>query len=304
MFSHPALLYRGEQEFLERVGTFVRGAVAVGEPVLVAVPAPRLHALRDHLDAVDGSVTWADMSDLGRNPGRILSALQSFADAHPGRHVHIVGEPVWAGRTPAEMREATRHEALINLAFAGRTATILCPYDTSALPAYVVHDAHRTHPVLVEGRAPWASSRYADPLQVCGDCDTPLTVPPLSAHVLAYAEGELAGVRAYADQWASGLGLPPARRTDLTLAIGEAVSNSVRHGGGRGTLRLWTISATMFAETTDSGGIGDPLTGRRRPDPVSADGGRGVWMMHQLCDLVEIRTLPGSLVVRLSMDLD
>lgn len=303
MFTHPALLYRGEQEFFERVGTFVRGAVAAGEPVLVAVPAPRLHALRDHLGSTARHVTWVDMTDLGRNPGRILSALHSFADAHPGRHVHIVGEPIWAGRTAAETREATRHEALINLAFAGRSATILCPYDTSALPADVVSGVHRTHPVLTEGRALWASAHYADPLQVCGDCDTPLGEPPLSARVISYAEGGLAGVRAYADQWAGGLGLSPDRRTDLMLAIGEAVSNSVRHGGGRGTLRLWADASTAFAETTDSGGLGDPLTGRRRPDPVSATGGRGVWMMHQLCDLVEIRTLPSGLVVRMSMDI-
>lgn len=303
MFTHPALLYRGEQEFLERVGTFAREAVAAGVPVLVAVPAPRLHALRYGLGSAAHDVAWVDMTGLGRNPGRILSALQSFADAHPGRHVHIVGEPIWAGRSAAETREATRHEALINLAFAGRTATVLCPYDTSALPAHVVSDAHRTHPVLTEGRAPWASRRYTDPLRVCGDCDTPLGEPPLSAHVLRYAEGELAGVRAHADRWAADLGLSRERRTDLNLAIGEAVSNSVRHGGGRGTLRLWATGSTAFAETTDGGGMPDPLTGRRRPDPVSAAGGRGVWMMHQLCDLVEIRTLPSRLVVRLSLDI-
>jgi hypothetical protein len=29
-----------------------------------------------------------------------------------------------------------------------------------------------------------------------------------------------------------------------------------------------------------------------------------VWIMHQLCDLVEMRTGPGSLVLRLHMSVD
>lgn len=28
-----------------------------------------------------------------------------------------------------------------------------------------------------------------------------------------------------------------------------------------------------------------------------------MWLMHELCDLVEIQQLPGALVVRLSMDI-
>lgn len=303
-FTHPALLYRGEQEFLEAVGAFVRTAHTAGHPVLVALPAARLAALQDHLGTTAEHLTCVDMTELGRNPGRILSALQAFADAHPGRHVHVVGQPIWFGRTPAEIREATRHEALINLAFAGRTATILCPYDTSTLPAHVVADAHRTHPVLTDGEATWSSARYADPLEVCGDCDTPLSEPPSSAHVLPYSEATMADTRSHVEQWAGELGLPPTRLTDFVLATGEALSNSVRHGGGHGTLRLWRAGSTACAETTDSGRLEDPLVGRRRPDPASAAGGRGVWMMHELCDLVEIRSLRGALVVRLSVDLD
>ncbi|PLW72621.1 sensor histidine kinase, partial [Streptomyces sp. DJ] len=45
----------------------------------------------------------------------------------------------------------------------------------------------------------------------------------------------------------------------------------------------------------------DPLAGRRRPSPESADGGRGLWMIHQLCDLVETRAGSGGLVLRMHM---
>ncbi|WP_181792952.1 hypothetical protein [Streptomyces sp. WELS2] len=32
--------------------------------------------------------------------------------------------------------------------------------------------------------------------------------------------------------------------------------------------------------------------------------GRGVWMMHQLCDLVEMRAPPSGLIVRMHLALD
>jgi anti-sigma regulatory factor (Ser/Thr protein kinase) len=77
----------------------------------------------------------------------------------------------------------------------------------------------------------------------------------------------------------------------------------VRHGGGQGVLRLWRTADTAIAEVRDRGRLTDALVGRRRPDPLSPAGGRGVGMMHQLCDLVEMRTPPSGLIVRLHLAL-
>ncbi|WP_327308534.1 hypothetical protein OG730_37890 [Streptomyces sp. NBC_01298] len=44
---------------------------------------------------------------------RILAALRDFADLKAGRPGRIVGEPIRPGRSPAEVLEATRHEALV-----------------------------------------------------------------------------------------------------------------------------------------------------------------------------------------------
>lgn len=60
----------------------------------------------------------------------------------------------------------------------------------------------------------------------------------------------------------------------------------------------------LVAEIRDQGLLTDPLTGRRKPDPRAATGGRGVWIMHQLCDLVEIRAGAEGLVLRLHMGLE
>ncbi|WP_336317634.1 sensor histidine kinase [Streptomyces lavendofoliae] len=301
-FDHPALFYTTEEDYLSGVGDFVRTALLEEQPVLVAVPDERLRLLKDSLGADRPGVTWVDMRDAGRNPGRILSMLQAFADRSGDRRPYLVGEPIWVGRSAAEVREATRHEALINLAFAHRDATILCPYDR-ALPQPVLALAHRTHPVIGGPGEYRPSPANVDPHEVCRDCDTTLPEPE-DPVVLRFAEHDLAVARDTATQWAETAGLAPARRTDWLLAVSEATSNSVRHGGGEGTLRLWRTANTLIAETRDRGRMTDPLVGRRRPDPFSAAGGRGVWMMHQLCDLVETRTLRSGFVVRLHMTLE
>ncbi|MFH9470813.1 anti-sigma factor RsbA family regulatory protein [Streptomyces clavifer] len=303
-FYHPALFYGTEDEYADGVGAFVQDALDHEHSVLVAVPGRSLPVLQDLVGDNGKHVTWVDMRRAGRNPGRILSMLQEFADraGDSGSRASIVGEPIWVGRTPAEAREATRHEALINLAFTGRPVSILCPYDT-ALPEDVLAQAYRTHPVVGDPGAYRASSRYADPHEVCRDCDTPLPEPP-EALVVPFGEQGLAFVRAEADRWAAAAALPPVRRTDWLLAIGEATSNSVRHGGGSGTLRMWRAEGRLVAEIRDQGLLADPLTGRRRPDPRAANGGRGVWIMHQVCDLVEFRTVEQGLVLRLHMGLE
>ncbi|MFF3157440.1 anti-sigma factor RsbA family regulatory protein [Streptomyces sp. NPDC057910] len=299
-FDHRALFYRNLDEYVRGTGRFVRSALAADEPVFVAVPGPRLDALREDLGMDAAAVDFADMTELGRNPGRILAALQGFADQYPGRAARIIGEPIWAGRSPAEILEATRHEALINTAFTDRTATVLCLYDTARLPSSVMDDARRTHPTLIEGSHVRTSPAYVPAEVVCADCDPPLPEPAAVDVELAYTGGRLGEVRERIDAWVRGTGLSPLRRGDFVIAVNEAAANSVAHGGGSGGLRLWTAGqGTAVAEIRDGGRLTDPLAGRRRPSPASSDGGRGLWMIHQLCDLVEVRAHDTGLTLRL-----
>ncbi|WP_371614372.1 anti-sigma factor RsbA family regulatory protein [Streptomyces sp. NBC_00454] len=303
-FVHPALFYEGLPAYVTGVGGFVRGALSANEPVLVAVPGPRLDALRESLGGSAAEVTWTDMTELGRNPGRILAALQDFADRHAGRAARIVGEPIWPGRTTAEVLEAIRHEALINTAFAGRAATVLCPYDVRGLTPAVLADARRTHPTLIEEGRDLPSPAYTDAARVSADCDRPLPEPDGDVPRLEYSHGGLAEVREYAEGWARGTTLTPARRGDLVLAVSEAAANSLSHGGGKGALRLWNTGGArgeVVVEIRDGGRLADPLAGRRRPSLASANGGRGLWMIHQLCDLVEVRATDSGFTLRLHM---
>ena len=92
------------------------------------------------------------MAELGRNPARIIPALQAYAGKRNGQHVCCIDEPIWPGRTAAEVQEAIRHEALINLAFRDSLVTVVCPYDSAGLSGSVIADAVRTHPAVIKDR--------------------------------------------------------------------------------------------------------------------------------------------------------
>jgi hypothetical protein len=59
----------------------------------------------------------------------------------------------------------------------------------------------------------------------------------------------------------------------------------------------------LICQVADTGHISDPLAGRHAPD-LRADGGHGIWIVQQVCDLVELRTGPGGTVIRLHMRQD
>ena len=84
------------------------------------------------------------------------------------------------------------------------------------------------------------------------------------------------------------------------LAVHEAVTNSLRYGGDDGLLRIWRENGSVICEVRDSGCIDQPLVGRERP-ANDGEGGRGLWLVNHLCDLVQIRSFPTGAVVRLFM---
>jgi anti-sigma regulatory factor (Ser/Thr protein kinase) len=102
-------------------------------------------------------------------------------------------------------------------------------------------------------------------------------------------------VRRFVETEAAHAGLGTRRTENLVVAVNEVVSNSVRHGGGGGTLQLWAESGDVVCEVRDRGRIADPLAGWRRP-PTTTEGGRGLWLVNQLCDLVQVRVGGGTVV--------
>jgi anti-sigma regulatory factor (Ser/Thr protein kinase) len=299
--EHAAVLYRGTDEYLDAVLGFVAGGLERADPVFVAVPGPKVGLLREHLGGRAARVTFADMTEMGANPAWIIPRVAAFADAHRGRAIRYVGEPAWETRTAAELCEATRHEALINLAFAGTAASMLCPYDRARLAPGVIADAGRTHPVLITGGRSRPSRSYPGAGLFPAGCDRPLPSPPARAAALTYRD-DLARVRSFASAQARRAGLPADRARDLVIAVSELAANTWRHTDAPGTLHIWAADGELLGQIHDSGQVSDPLAGRRRPTP-EAGRGHGLWVVHQLCDLVELRTASTGTTVRLHMRL-
>ncbi|HVC39016.1 MAG TPA: sensor histidine kinase [Candidatus Dormibacteraeota bacterium] len=298
---HEALLYRGDREFLATVLPFIQEGIAAGEPVMVAVSAERISEIERGLGEDASWVHFINIREMGTNPARIIPAWVQFVeDASPdGRPVRGIGEPVWAERTPAELVECELHEALLNRVVGQhRELRLLCLYDLDTLSEAAQAVGYRTHPLIREGEQAWGSTAYIGGELARSPFGGALPSPPALVHELAFGPGQAAEVRDFVTRQAVRAELPTMRRADLEWAVTELVSNSVQHGGGHGTIQVWEEGAILVCEIHDRGQVDDPLVGRVRP-PLDAQHGRGLWLVNQLCDLVQIRSSASGTFVRL-----
>jgi anti-sigma regulatory factor (Ser/Thr protein kinase) len=298
-FEHEALFYRGEEDFLAGLLPFVREGLEQDEAVVVAEPAHRLGLLRDALGDDASAVRFLDMAEIGANPARIIgvwaSALEEQVQA--GRQLRGVGEPAFHGRRELELEECQLHEQLLNHAFgAGPAWRLLCPYDELSLPRAVCQAALHTHPIRTTTADRLPSEAYAAHAWLeTFAADLPKPTDAVLRGI--YGPGDVPATRRTVAQYARSCGLPRERVEVLELAASELATNSIRHGGGTGTLAMWTEPGAAVVEFSDSGHLSDPLKGRLAP-ALDSVGGRGLYLVHQLCDLVQVRSSPRGTTVR------
>jgi anti-sigma regulatory factor (Ser/Thr protein kinase) len=300
---HQAFLFHDVAEFVGGTSAFVRSALSDGQAVLVAVPQPHLDQVRSALGGDASSVEYVDMGKSGRNPGRIIpSVLTAFVEEHPAQAVAIVEEPWWPGRSPAEYTAVVEHEALINLAFADVSMTVLCPYDTVRLGPAAATDAWRTHPHVVGSNGTRSSVRYADPVEVANTFANRLSPRPAGAKAAAFGASDLRAIRSLVGDAAHAAGLPWNRIADLQHAVNELLTNTILHTRRPGLVYCWQDADTFVCEVSDSGRIEDPLAGRRVPGPEESTG-RGLLLVNHLCDLVQLASDGDGTTIRLHMQL-
>jgi anti-sigma regulatory factor (Ser/Thr protein kinase) len=298
-FRHDALIYSGRDEFVSGCASFIRDGLENDEPTLVVVGEEKIALLRDALGPEADRVSFADMSDVGVNPARIIPAWREFVDANPGRAVRGIGEPITTERCGAELSECHRHESLLNVAFDRDDGFwLLCPYDTSSLDPGTVEEAHRTHPRTLEAGRASTSAAYAGLELIAAPFGDPLPEPPADARRLGFDITSLDSARRLVIELAVRAGFDRELREDLLLATNEIATNSIRHGGGGGVLSAWVEGGTVICDVRDSGQIREPLAGRERPGDHQT-GGFGLWLANQLCDLVQVRNFADGGAVRL-----
>lgn len=297
--SHGAFFYGTADEFCDTISPFLRDGLAADDACLVATTPLNAALLRESLDGEADAVKFLDRAEWYKHPAWTVAGWRTLlaeARANGKRTVRIVGEVRFG--EPDRHPAWTRYESALNTVFAGSPAWIVCPYNLYALPARVVADARRTHPIVL---SPWQvdNPAYVPPERLLGEIQEP--VPPgVGDPVIATGiDLELAQLRAAVRARVEAGGwLGPGRVEDLLVVVTEVAANSLRHGQPPQSLRLWTVPHGVVGEVRDGGGGQvDPLAAYRPPGDT-AESSRGLWIAHHLSDALAIDSDAGMTRVR------
>jgi anti-sigma regulatory factor (Ser/Thr protein kinase) len=297
--NHEVLPYRATRDFLSGALPFLRAGVRGGETVLAATGPGNLSLLRDGLGGDAAGVDFVEATEFYQHPARTLAKCVKAADelARRGQRLRLLGEPIWCERSPLEVAEWQRAEAIVNIAFAGTGASILCPYDLT-LPLPILDGARRTHPRTVFG----ANGGYVDPWSYLSAFDhRPLPPAPESAESLRVDMADLFWLRAFVAEYGRGAGLCDTQIQGLLMSVTEVATNALRHGTPPVVLRLWTEPGDLICEVND-GGQWSPQPGVGSVPPETGAPGRfGLWAVRLLCSIVQVRTGSAGTTIRMRL---
>jgi anti-sigma regulatory factor (Ser/Thr protein kinase) len=304
-FTHEALFYSGVGTQLAAICEFVSEGVSAGDGVIVMLSAPKIERLAGALGPEAKGLCFVATDGASENPAKLGPQWRNFVDSvESGRGRRGVCEPVCtdtADRSDTFVVESQIHESLLDFAVLdGASFRFLCTYD-EALNEEVLGEARRSHQ-YVWGASERASvddggERSAGPGFFCSDgsWEAPGDAQRFDVNVESIG---LARRALY--EFAHAFGMTESAAADCALACHEVISNSLRHGGGEAHLSIWREEDTLICQVTDKGRFEAPLAGRKRPEKRGRTG-RGLWITNQLCDLVQIRSVPDGTLVRLQM---
>jgi anti-sigma regulatory factor (Ser/Thr protein kinase) len=175
--------------------------------------------------------------------------------------------------------------------------SVTCLFDTAELDPDSELAVRQSHPSLrgLDGNPDYLPGRAGS---IFAELPGP---PPGHARTFAASRELLSQARAFVRSDALERGLPAERVDDLVLAANEVVTNSIRYAGGRADVALWRENGSLVCEVRDSGRLDNPMAGRLAPAP-SATTGRGLWLVNELCDLVQVRSAEAGTVVRMFVE--
>ncbi|MFG3152135.1 anti-sigma factor RsbA family regulatory protein [Streptomyces sp. NPDC048219] len=305
--THQGLLYGSGQQFLDTTVPFCLEGLEQRDAVLAVTGAANAALLRQALGKASRQVEFVDAGEWYRTPGRTLGAYYRYVDqrTREGRHqrVRVIGEPVWHGRDALETAEWARYEAALNVAFAHCPAWVVCPYDTRVLPESILAGARRTHPHLAVAASSRPSDRYEDPAAGDGWHRPLVPVAGEGERTVMRFGADLSAVRSTVAQAAAGMGLSADGTQRLVFVVNEVATNAVQHGGGEGHVAVRRAGRRIVCDVTSTGpNKTDWYLGYLPPDPQQRHG-HGMWVVRQLCDLLEVHTDQDSTTVRLHVSL-
>lgn len=307
--SHGVLPYSGADEFLAGALPFLREGIEAGDRVVAVTGGERIDLLGEYLGAESIWVEFHENQTFYSHPARTLAQWVAQADelAARGGRLRLVAEPVWQGRSALETAEWQRVEAVVNVAFAGTGASILCPYDLTLLPTAILDEARRSHPAAVHGDKWRPNGAYMDPWSYASTIDRlPLSPPPESAEAWRIDAADLYWLRAFIREYAQAVSLEAWELQCLLMSVTEVASNALRYGEPPVVLRLWTESASerrpeIVCEISNGGHWRPPPGHGLVPPATTAPCRFGIWAVRLLCSIVQVRTGKSGTTVRMRL---
>ncbi|WP_144126676.1 ATP-binding protein [Catellatospora sichuanensis] len=139
------------------------------------------------------------------------------------------------------------------------------------------------------------ADRFPDP--------SPAMAEPVGLDTVFVAD-DLYALRASVAAHAGEFGLAEPGLGRLLVVATELATNAIRHGGGRGRLRLWRQDGAIYCEVSDDGpGIADTGSAGMQQVPLSTEGGRGLWVVRQFTDEVRFTRRDPGIVVTVKIQL-
>jgi anti-sigma regulatory factor (Ser/Thr protein kinase) len=282
--DHEAGFYGSDEEFRSMILPFVEEGVAAGQPVILSYDRRKSDLLREWLENPSAVIIVANNSIYSR-PALAIANYRALLERHVAdgaEKIRIAGDVPHASDA-GRFEGWDRYESAINVVWADLPVHALCLYDATTTSAPIRDVVERTHPTLLSPdgqRRP--NARYQDPSVFRS---LPVIPDPLedSEPLVELADPTPAAARLAVQTVGRGR-LGRDMVDDLLVAVSEAVTNALLHGGAPVTMRMWASKGRLVIHVRDGGrGPVDRLAGlvpAFRGQPAGM--GLGLWLMHQL----------------------
>jgi len=164
---HEALVYSSTDELAAGTLPFVQQGLTCGDQLLVVLREAGRTILQEALGGDAVEIEFADAIDWYQSPEYAFQRYDRYLADHfedGASRVRVVAEVIWPeSSATVEVAGWKRYEAGISPAMASVPVSFICAYNTRELPAEIVMDARRTHPVLRTAEGARPSAHYSQP---------------------------------------------------------------------------------------------------------------------------------------------
>jgi CheY-like chemotaxis protein len=164
---HEALVYSSMDELAAGTLSFVQEGLTRGDQLLVVLREAGRTVIREALGKDAAQIEFADAIDWYQSPEQAFQRYGRYLADHfddGASRVRVVAEVIWPeSSVTADVDGWKRYEAGISPAMASVPVSFICAYNSQELPAGIVRDARRTHPVLRTADGARPSAHYSRP---------------------------------------------------------------------------------------------------------------------------------------------